>query len=298
MKPRATVIIPTFGNAKFTRWAIKSVQNQSVEDIEIYIICDGSPEHMITFFKAMGKDDPRIKVITYPKSPRHGEPYRDIIIKRSTGKIICYCSHDDLWLPNHIQEIEKTLSKCIFTHSILVSIKLPENIKDENIISAHIMWINLENPGIANKMIHVGGGFFGLSCGAHTREGYFNLDEGWVTTPQNYPTDRYMWRKFVLAYRDQCKTTSRITTFNFRAVPRKNWSEQMRDDELKLYFEKIQDPDFLRRINEINSVASPSSELNQLKILGMTLPQRLMQVLRDRVANSTKRKLWRLPIAL
>ena len=74
MEVRATVIIPTFGNAKFARWAIKSVQQQSIKDIEICIICDGSPEEMISFFKGMEKEDPRVQVFVFPKSPRTGEP--------------------------------------------------------------------------------------------------------------------------------------------------------------------------------------------------------------------------------
>ena len=81
MEARATVIIPTYGNASFARWAIKSVQQQTVKDIEICIICDGSPENMVSFFKAMSKEDSRLKVYEYPKSPRTGEPYRDIVIK-------------------------------------------------------------------------------------------------------------------------------------------------------------------------------------------------------------------------
>jgi|SRR5271157_1749191 len=104
---RATVIIPTFGNAKFARWAVKSVQRQTVTDIEICIICDGSPENMVSFLNNMRKEDPRIKVFVFPKSPRTGEPYRDIVIKQTTGKIICYCSHDDLWLPDHVRTMEK-----------------------------------------------------------------------------------------------------------------------------------------------------------------------------------------------
>ena len=64
---RATVIIPTFGNAKFARWAVKSVQRQTVTDIEICIICDGSPENMVSFFNNMRKEDPRIKVFVFPK---------------------------------------------------------------------------------------------------------------------------------------------------------------------------------------------------------------------------------------
>ena len=116
MRPRATVIIPTFGNAVFSRWAIKSARLQTVEDIEICIICDGSPEEMVLFFQDLTKEDRRIKVFVHPKSPRTGEPHRDAVIRRTSGKIICYLGHDDLWFPDHIREMEESLGRCQFHH--------------------------------------------------------------------------------------------------------------------------------------------------------------------------------------
>lgn len=275
---RATVIIPTFGNARFARWAIKSVQCQTVTDIEICIICDGSPEDMVLFFQDMAKEDARIKIYVYPKSPRVGEPYRDIVIKQTTGPIICYCCHDDLWLPDHIQEMEKSLQSCVFTHSIHAYVNLPENIKDDNSLFGGVYWIDLENPDII-KRIYAGANFFGLTFGAHTRESYLNLKEGWVTTPyQDMPTDLYMWRKFLSAYPGRCKTTLKSTALNFRKYDRQNRSEQERDSELKLHFEKIQDGLFLRKIEHLmlanlknlyekqeSYLAQKETELNQIK---------------------------------
>ena len=143
MKVRATVIIPTFGNAKFARWAIKSVQQQTVKDIEICIICDGSPKNMISFFKDMAKEDARLKVFVFPKSPRTGEPYRDTVIKQTTGNIICYCGHDDLWLPCHIEEMEKSLTQCCFTHSIHALVGVPEKIRNKDGLFDGLALINL-----------------------------------------------------------------------------------------------------------------------------------------------------------
>ena len=194
---------------------LKAFNNQTVKDIEICIICDGSPENMVSFFQNMEKEDPRIKVFTFPKSPRTGEPYRDIVIKQTTGKIICYCSHDDLWLPNHVQVMEKTLKKCCFTHSLHAFVNLPEAIKDENTLLGGILWINL-NQEIIKKM-QGGENFFGLTFGAHTRKSYNELEEGWVTTPlKDIPTDLYMWRKFLAAFGKHCKTTMKVTALNFR----------------------------------------------------------------------------------
>jgi len=257
MKTRATVIIPTFGNAKFARWAIKSVQNQTVKDIEICIICDGSPDNRVSFFRNMEQEDHRIKVFAYPKSPRTGEPYRDIVIKQATGQIICYCSHDDLWLPNHVQVMEEALRKCCFTHSLHAFVNLPEAIKDENTLLGGIHWINLDR-NIMKRMLG-GENFFGLTYGAHTRKSYNELQEGWVTTPlKDIPSDLYMWCKFLGAFGELCKTTMKVTALNFPQIRRKDWSERQRDEELRLYFERIHDPVFLRQIYKLSLRFCPS----------------------------------------
>ena len=253
MEARATVIIPTFGNAEFARWAIKSVQQQTVKDIEICIICDGSPKHMISFFQDMAQEDARLKVFVFPKSPRTGEPYRDIVIKQTMGAIICYCGHDDLWLPYHIEEMEKSLIRFSFTHSIHALVSVPENIKGNGGFSGGLALISLHGDDVIARM-RWGQNYVGLTFGAHTRKSYYELEERWVTTPQkDIPTDFYMWRKFLTAYRNRCKTTIRVTALNFQQTIRKGWSEQERDSELKQYFEKIQDPAFLREIDKLCS---------------------------------------------
>lgn len=251
MKARATVIIPTFGEAKFARWAIKSVQNQTIKDIEICIICDGSPESMIDFFEGLAKEDPRITIFNFPKSARTGEPYRDIVIKQMTGEIICYCSHDDLWLPNHIEAMEATLKEYGFAHTIHAAINTSDKIIDKNTLFLAIHWVDLKKPVFLEKFINEQN-FFGLTYGAHTKKMYNNLKEGWVTTPnKEIPTDYYMWKKFFSSCRELCTTITKITALNFPHPLRKDWSEQQREDELKLYYEKIQDPAFLKKLDEL-----------------------------------------------
>lgn len=251
MQARATVIIPTFGDAKFARWAVKSVQQQTIKDIEICIICDGSPTEMVSFFENMAVDDPRIRVFHYPKSPRTGEPYRDEVIKQMTGHIVCYCSHDDLWLPNHIETVEDTLKEYDFTHTLHPVINIPENIEASQNMFAHIYWIDLQDPKTVER-IQNKQNFFGLTFGAHTKDSYNRLEEGWITTPfMDIPTDLYMWSKFLTANKFTFKTSMKITALNFPLYARKEWPEQKRDDELQRYFNMMQNSSFLQNTAQI-----------------------------------------------
>ena len=217
MDKRATVIIPTYGEAEFALWAIKSVQRQSVEDIEICIICDGSPAHMVTFFEKMADEDPRITVFRYPKSPRTGEPYRDEVIRKTTGSIICYCAHDDLWLPDHIETIERALGKYDFVHTLHAAVNISENIIRPYDIYSVIYLMNIKRRKIRKKM-QCKQNFFGLTYGAHTRKAYFRLERGWETTPdKDIPTDLYMWNKFISCDKFKYKTIKKITALCFPA---------------------------------------------------------------------------------
>jgi len=283
MKARATVIIPTYGNALFARWAIKSVQQQTVRDIEICIICDGSPQEMVDFFKAMAKEDGRIQVHVFEKSPRTGEPYRDIVIGQTTGDIICYCAHDDLWLGFHIESVEKTLQHCAFTHSIHAFVDLPENIKKGKPILGGAHWMDIRNPRIVKTMLDCQN-YFGLTYGAHRRDSYKTLRQGWTTTPPGIATDLYMWRKFLSAFEGQCKTTRKVTALNFQKVLREDWSEQARADELKEYFETMQDPAFLKVIHRQSLIFAPlfPSFFQKTKFRLYSKMRRLNQIVENR----------------
>lgn len=250
MSARATVIIPTFSDARFAVWAVKSVQRQTVRDIEICIICDGSPPEMVAFFKDMAEEDSRIRVFTYPKSSRTGEPYRDEAIKNTTGNIVCYCCHDDLWFPNHIETMEKALEVFDFTHTYNATVRNPTTIKNSHNFLANVLFADLSKKKFISRMLN-NNNYFGLSFAAHTRKAYGKLKEGWTTTPdKNIPTDLYMWKKFLQTSEIICGTKKEITALTFPFPLRSKLTEAERYNELKSYFDKINDPAFVRQINK------------------------------------------------
>ena len=251
MAARATVIIPTYSDARFGRWAVKSVQEQTIADIEICIICDGSPPEMVAFFDVMAKEDPRIKVFSYPKSPRTGEPYRHEVIRKTTGRIVCYCGHDDLWLPDHVETVEKALQQAGFTHTLHAVVDTQQQAGCTHTVYSEIYLMDLKKKKTVKKM-RGGQNYFGLTYGAHTRTSYQSLTEGWVTTPdRDIPTDLYMWNKFLAADGVICTTTKKITALSFPLPYRRDWSQQRRDEELARYFVRLKNPGFIKNAQKI-----------------------------------------------
>lgn len=248
MGARATAIIPTYGEASFARWAIASVQQQSVRDLEICVVCDGSPDSAVARFEALRKQDERVRVMRFPKSPRTGEPHRDSVIRQTTGRVVCYCAHDDLWLPHHVETVERSLAAASFTHTIHTIVNTPEQARDVGSLLGKAYWVDLLDENIVRSM-REGANFFGLTYGAHTREAYLALEEGWVTTRRaDLPTDLYMWGKFLAAHGNRCRTAPKVTALNFRRVDRLGWTQEERERELEDCFRKLQDPAFLRLV--------------------------------------------------
>jgi len=248
--PRATVLIPTYGEARFVEWALKSVQQQTVQDLEICIICDGSPSAMVEFVGGLAEQDPRVRVFSYPKSPRTGEPYRDEVIRQTTGEIICYCGHDDLWLPHHVQSLQQTLADCHLTNSIFAMVNTPEKMDRTGEYFSVIAPGDLQDPRSVAKL-RKGHGFFGLTFGAHTREAYMQLPEGWATTPsRSVATDTHMWRKFVDFFPQGLATTRRLTALKFPVYTRASWTEAQRAEELKRQLERMDEGRSLEWLEE------------------------------------------------
>jgi glycosyltransferase involved in cell wall biosynthesis len=248
---RATVILPTFGEARFARWPMRSIQNQTIKDIEICVICDGSPGHMAHFFESMKRSDPRIEVFRFAKAPRTGEPHRDEVIERTSGRIICYCSHDDLWLPNHIEVIERRLKRSCFTHTLHASIDPSDGVVGGPSVSPAVIYTDLGRSKFKRRMLK-GRSYIGLTFGAHTRESYFELKERWVTTPREHRyTDLYMWQKFLRTFEHRCSTIFEITALHFAFPSRRTWTEEERDQELEEYYQKLQDPVWRDRISRL-----------------------------------------------
>ncbi len=63
MKPKVSVIIPIYNVEKYLDRCIKSVINQTLQDIEIILVDDGSPDNCPQMCDEYAKHDGRITVI-------------------------------------------------------------------------------------------------------------------------------------------------------------------------------------------------------------------------------------------
>tara|TARA_B100001057_G_scaffold499678_1_gene611253 strand:- start:11321 stop:12136 length:816 start_codon:yes stop_codon:yes gene_type:complete len=101
--PLISVIIPCFNNEDTLSDAIKSITRQTYQNFEIIIINDNSSDRSIDSIKEILNKDKRVRVIHNRRNMGSG-PSRNIGIKSSEGKYICFLDADDLWINTKLED--------------------------------------------------------------------------------------------------------------------------------------------------------------------------------------------------
>lgn len=104
-----TVIMPTHNQATFIAGAIRSLQLQTFEKWELFIINDGSTDNTNQMVHPFLKDD-RIKYFINPQNMGLGACL-NIGIERSSYLLIGYLPSDDLYFKDHLSSLFLTLKK-------------------------------------------------------------------------------------------------------------------------------------------------------------------------------------------
>ena len=99
---KATVLVPTHDHGALLMLSVRSALAQSVDAIQVFIVCDGATADTLDAAEELRRSDARIRVLVHDKGPRHEEVYRHQALQEATGTIVCYLSDDDLWLPDHV----------------------------------------------------------------------------------------------------------------------------------------------------------------------------------------------------
>jgi len=232
----ATVVIPTHDHGPLLRYSVGSALAQTVRDIEVFVVGDGVPDVTRTLLRQMMHDDARIRFWDHPKGPRLGEIYRHIALAEARGRIVCYLSDDDLWLPNHIENVSQLLQNADWAHS------LPVYIQPDGGLGG---FISIDHTDSRDRIATLAGvSRVCLSCGAHTLEAYRRLPFGWRTTPVGTYTDLYMWQQFLTDPACHAISGARATALNFAGSHRIGWTLEHREAELAIWARQITDPEW------------------------------------------------------
>lgn len=98
-----SVIVPVYNTAQYLRWCLDSILNQTLKDIEVICVDDGSTDASPQILDEYAAADNRIRVIHKENSGLVSA--RKIGLKTATGEYIGYVDSDDWIEPNMYEKL-------------------------------------------------------------------------------------------------------------------------------------------------------------------------------------------------
>lgn len=99
--PRVSVVIPVYNTEAYVEEAVRSIMNQTLKDIEIIIIDDGSTDNSSSIIAEISKEDSRINI--YSQNNCGLSLTRNRGIEYALGEYIYFMDSDDLLDPNALK---------------------------------------------------------------------------------------------------------------------------------------------------------------------------------------------------
>jgi glycosyltransferase involved in cell wall biosynthesis len=98
--PKVSVIIPAYNAMKYLPQTVESALLQTLTDIEIVIVNDGSSDGIVEWASQI--TDPRVKFISQPNQGT--ATARNTGITQSKGEYIAFLDADDIWEPTKLEK--------------------------------------------------------------------------------------------------------------------------------------------------------------------------------------------------
>ena len=109
MAPVVSVVIATYNRSGVLRYAIETALGQTLKNIEVLVIGDGctddSPEVVAAF------QDSRLLWHNLPSNTGSQSVPNNTGIAMARGCYVAYLSHDDLWMPHHLEALVSTVER-------------------------------------------------------------------------------------------------------------------------------------------------------------------------------------------
>lgn len=100
---KISVIVPVYKAEKYIRRCIESVLNQTLSDLELILVDDGSPDNSGIICDEYAKKDKRVKVVH--KANGGAASARNMGISVSCGEYLGFCDSDDYLNPNMYENL-------------------------------------------------------------------------------------------------------------------------------------------------------------------------------------------------
>ena len=107
--PKVSIILPIYNVREYLAEALDSVINQTLRDLEIICVDDGSTDGSLDIIREYAAKDPRIVVITGPNGG-YGKAMNKGL-DRATGDYVGIVEPDDYVIPEMYEELYQTATE-------------------------------------------------------------------------------------------------------------------------------------------------------------------------------------------
>ena len=102
MSPLVSVIVPVYNTSKYLRQCLDSIQAQTLKEIEIICVDDGSTDNSMEILLEKELEDSRICILQ--QKNRGGGAARNLGMSIAKGKYLSFLDSDDFFEPTMLEE--------------------------------------------------------------------------------------------------------------------------------------------------------------------------------------------------
>lgn len=113
--PQVSIIMPVYNAAHFLRTTVESILSQSLKDIEVICVNDGSTDTTPQLLLELAEQDARVRVLH--QANRGAGPARNRGLAEARGSYVTFLDADDLYLP---QMLERMVARAEKYHADIV----------------------------------------------------------------------------------------------------------------------------------------------------------------------------------
>lgn len=100
--PRVSVILPCYNSEKYLNQCLDSILNQTLEDMEVICVDDGSSDSTLEILRSYARMDSRVRVLTQPNGGAGAA--RNNGLRQARGEFLSFLDADDFFEPNMLEE--------------------------------------------------------------------------------------------------------------------------------------------------------------------------------------------------
>ena len=108
-RSKVSIIVPVYNVEKYLRPCLQSLISQTLKDIEIICINDGSKDGSLEILEEFQKKDKRVKVFSQKNQGR--SVARNVGLKKVSSRYVMFCDADDRYVSTACEDMLNEIEK-------------------------------------------------------------------------------------------------------------------------------------------------------------------------------------------